>query len=318
MGPDPAVAATRLAVRRLGLAPGTVVVAVSGGADSLALLAATLFEAREGGWNVVGATVDHGLQDGSAEHAASVVKQMGALGVQETLTATVTVEPNGQGIEAAAREARYAVLGEVAERFSAQAVLLGHTLDDQAETVLMGLTRGSGGRSIAGMRRAFGVYRRPFLDVTRAQTEAACRAEGIEWWTDPHNSDPRFLRSRVRHTVMPVLEAQLGPGVAQTLAGTGDLLREDLESLDQIAEDSMVGSAALKKLRGFPPAIRSRVLRMAALEAGAPASELFRVHVDALTDLVLDPRGREVQLPGLVTAYCDGDSLRFRKTLVTE
>lgn len=318
MGPDPAVAATRLAVRRLGLAPGTVVVAVSGGADSLALLAATLFESREAGWNVVAATVDHGLQDGSAEHAAGVVKQTAALGVHETLSATVSVVPDGQGIEAAAREARYAVLGEIAERFTAQAVLLGHTLDDQAETVLMGLTRGSGGRSIAGMRRAFGVFRRPFLDVTRAQTEAACRAEGIEWWTDPHNSDPRFLRSRVRHTVMPMLEEQLGPGVAQTLASTGDLLREDLESLDQIAEDSMVGSAALKKLRGFPPAIRSRVLRMAALEAGAPSSELFRVHVDALVDLVLDPRGREIQLPGLVTAFCDGDSLKFKRTLVTE
>lgn len=293
-------------------------VAVSGGADSLALLSATLFESREAGWNVVAATVDHGLQDGSAEHAASVVKQTAALGVHETLSASVSVVPDGQGIEAAAREARYAVLGEIAERFNAQAVLLGHTLDDQAETVLMGLTRGSGGRSIAGMRRSFGVYRRPFLDVTRAQTEAACRAEGIEWWTDPHNSDPRFLRARVRHTVMPMLEEQLGPGVAQTLAGTGDLLREDLESLDQIAEDSMVGSAALKKLRGFPPAIRSRVLRMAALEAGAPSSELFRVHVDALTDLVLDPRGREIQLPGLVTAFCDGDSLRFRRTAVTE
>ncbi len=108
-------------------------------------------------------------------------------------------------------------------------MLLGHTRDDQAETVLLGLTRGSGGRSIAGMRRAYDAIRRPLLDLTRAQTEAACRAEGLGFWEDPHNRDPRFTRARVRHTVLPVLEAELGPGVADALARTADQLQEDVD-----------------------------------------------------------------------------------------
>lgn len=313
MGPDPAVAAVRLAVRRLGLPPGVVVVACSGGADSLALLAATVFESRRAGWHVVGATVDHGLQESSDAHAAAVVEQMAELGAHETVSARVSVHPQGHGIEAAAREARYAVLGEMAGRLGASVVLLGHTLDDQAETVLMGLTRGSGGRSIAGMRRAFPGYSRPLLDVSRAQTEAACRAEGISWWTDPHNADPRFLRSRVRHTVLPLLEKELGPGVATTLARTGDLLRDDLEALDELAAAS-AGDLGLDHLQSLPRAVRSRVLRLAALDAGAPADELFHVHVTALGDLVSGAVRGEVQLPGHLTAYLDEVCLRFRPT----
>ncbi|MGH3334728.1 MAG: tRNA lysidine(34) synthetase TilS, partial [Nocardioides sp.] len=152
MGPHPAVAAVRLAVRRtLVTLTGdpVVLVACSGGADSLALLSATVFETRGRPGHVVGMTVDHGLQEGSAEHADRVVAQMARMGVDETAAVRVTVDPGGRGLEAAAREARYAVLEEVASRMDSQAVLLGHTLDDQAETVLLGLTRGSGGRSIA-------------------------------------------------------------------------------------------------------------------------------------------------------------------------
>lgn len=311
-GPDPSVAAVRLAVRRLALEPGTVVVACSGGADSLALLAATVFESRKAGWHVVGATVDHDLQEGSAEHAARVIEQMSDLGAHETFSARVSVSATGQGLEAAARQARYAVLGEIAARVGAVAVLLGHTLDDQAETVLMGLTRGSGGRSIAGMRRGYDVYRRPLLDVTREQTEAACRAEGITFWTDPHNADPRFLRARVRHTVLPLLERELGPGVAATLARTADLLQDDLEALDELA--AAVTDLSLRTLLDVPAAVRTRVLRRAAMAAGCPADELFYVHVRALHDLVRGQVRGEVQLPGHVTAYLQGDSLRFRPT----
>src|SRR5690606_13907255 len=147
-----------------------VLVACSGGADSLALLAGTVFEARSTGDRVVGVTVDHGLQEGSADQARHTVAQMQAMGAAETFAVTVTVEGAGQGPEAAAREARYAVLDQVGDRVGATAILLGHTLDDQAETVLLGLTRGSGGRSIAGMRRGFDRYRRPLLDVRREQT----------------------------------------------------------------------------------------------------------------------------------------------------
>jgi len=325
---DPALAAVRVAVRRALADVGghCVLVACSGGADSLALLAASVFEGRREPWRVVGVTVDHGLQGGSRRHADAVVAQMASLGADETVGVRVRVETSGQGPEAAAREARYAVLEEVADRFGSDVVLLGHTLDDQAETVLLGLTRGSGGRSLAGMRRAFGPFRRPLLDVTRAQTRAACRAEGVEWWQDPHNEDPRFTRARVRHRVLPVLEEQLGPGVAATLARTADLLREDMSALDSLAEAALAGvrtgagpevgidAAALDTQ---VPAVATRVLRLAAVEAGCPPSELFRVHVAALADLVQGVSGRQVQLPGRVTAYRDGDLLRFRGTAVS-
>src|SRR6188472_3610702 len=200
-GPDPAVAATRVAVRRALTAgdPGSapVLVACSGGADSLALLAAAVFEAREQPWPVVGVTVDHGLHEASAEVATHVIGQMASLGADETASIRVKVEGDGHGLEAAARQARYAVLEELADRFGSSTVLLGHTLDDQAETVLLGLTRGSGGRSLAGMRRTFGVFRRPLLAVRRGTTAAACAELGLKPWQDPHNEDFRFARARV-------------------------------------------------------------------------------------------------------------------------
>lgn len=343
MGLHSAVAAVRLAVRRdLPLLDagngarwsphvregGCVLVACSGGADSLALLAATVFELRRVDARVIGAVVDHGLQEGSAEHTARVVEQMAALGVDETASIRVQVDVASGGVEAGAREARYAALGQLATHFGADLVLLGHTLDDQAETVLLGLARGSGGRSIAGMRRAFrqdGIsFTRPLLDITRAQTEAACAAEGIDFWVDPHNSDPRFLRARVRHDVLPVLERELGPGVAPTLARTADQLRRDMEYLDMVA-DSAFGrlrsgegaglALALPDSFVFEPAVAARVLRLAALEAGAPPDELFAVHVDALQRLVEERRpDKQIQLPGHVTAWCEGDHLRFRRT----
>jgi tRNA(Ile)-lysidine synthase len=306
MSLPPAVAAVRLAVRRAlaDVDPGRdVVVACSGGADSLALLAATVFEGHRAGWRVVGATVDHGLQDGSAEHAARVVAQMGELGADETFSATVHVETAGLGPEAAARRARYAVLGEIAERVGAAAVLLGHTRDDQAETVLLGLARGSGGRSLAGMRRSFDGFVRPLLDLSRVETVTACQVEGIDYWSDPHNEDPGFARVRVRRRVLPVLEDQLGPGVAEALARTADQLREDMDLLDDAAE------AAYDDLRELPvegllaqrAPIRRRVLRLAALDAGAPASELFHEHVLAMDALLTGWHGQKwVDLPGKV------------------
>ncbi|MCW2851393.1 MAG: tilS [Nocardioides sp.] len=326
MSLDADVAAVRLAVRQRGLAElgsGPVLVACSGGADSLALLAATVFEAR-GTTRVVGVTVDHGLQEGSADHAARVVAQMVRMGADETASARVQVETSGQGPEAAAREARYAVLEQMAAHFGAAAVLLGHTLDDQAETVLLGLTRGSGGRSIAGMRPAFGAFRRPLLGIHRSQTEAACRAEGIEFWTDPHNDDPRFTRSRVRHSVLPVLERELGPGVAETLARTAEQLRPDMEALDGFAEEALArhlddeAGFAVSRIRSLPQAVRTRMLRLAALRTGCPPGELFAVHVDALERQVWnrDRLPKQIQLPGHVTAYREGDHLRLRRSPV--
>jgi tRNA(Ile)-lysidine synthase len=318
----PSVAAVRVAVRREtgDLPPGsTVLVACSGGADSLALLSATVFTARDAGWLVIGVTVDHGLQDGSAAHAEHVVAQMVELGAAETASARVVVDGPG-GPEAAAREARYAVLEQMATHFDAATVLLGHTLDDQAETVLLGLTRGSGGRSLAGMRRRFDRYRRPLLDVTRTDTVTACQVEGIEYWNDPHNLDPAYARVRVRRRVLPVLEDELGPGVAATLARTADQLRADTELLDALAAaayDSVVPELRVTALADLPTATRTRVLRRAALEAGALPAELFHVHVSALDRLVHAPgNGGEVQLPGHVSAHREDGRLIFRRAPV--
>jgi tRNA(Ile)-lysidine synthase len=325
MALDPAVAAVRLAVRRTLAAAATpgepVLVACSGGADSLALLAATVFESREEALRVIGVTVDHGLQEGSGDRAMRVVAQMAQLGADETATISVTVDPGGQGIEAAAREARYAALAQIAEHFGAHVVLLGHTLDDQAETVLLGLARGSGARSLSGMRRAIdGVFHRPLLDVTREQTEAACVAEGITFWTDPHNSDPRFTRSRVRQEVLPVLERELGPGVAAALARTADQLRADADHLDAEAVRALSGVAtqeglSVEALSALSPAIRTRVLRFAALEAGALGAELFHAHVLEMDRLLTDWHGQKwVELPGHVRVRRTGDVLTFDRT----
>lgn len=330
MALHPAVAAVRRGVRAAlaPLPPGVpVVVACSGGADSLALLAATVFEGHKAGLRVVGAVVDHGLQDGSADHTARVVDQMAGLGADETLSARVQVEPAGLGVEAAARRARYAVLEQVSAHFATGAadddgpatvpatVLLGHTRDDQAETVLLGLARGSGGRSLAGMRRAFGPFVRPLLDVTRDDTVTACQVEGIPFWDDPHNADPGYARVRVRRTVLPVLEEHLGPGVAATLARTADQVRHDVDHLDDLAEARHAalaaavpagapdGSLPVDALLEDHPAIRHRVLRLAALAAGAPASELFSEHVLAVDALLTDWHGQKwVDLPGHLRA----------------
>ena len=330
-GPDPAVAAVRVAVRRClalvsaqqGQAPGparsgTVLVACSGGADSLALASAAVFEAKQVSLRVVGATVDHGLQEGSTAHAGHVVEQLAELGVDETAMVRVTVDPGPRGMEAGAREARYAALGQLAGHFGAAAVLLGHTRDDQAETVLLGLTRGSGGRSLAGMRRRFrrdGVlFARPLLDLTRLETEAACRAQGLTWWEDPHNDDPRFVRSRIRHTVLPLLEQELGPGVAAALARTADSVRADVDQLDDLAEDWLRRhpDLATDELGPLGEALRLRVLRLAAVAAGAIAGELTRAHVVAVDELVHGYHGqRWIDLPGPVRAVREGRRLRF-------
>ena len=317
MGPHPAVATVRLAVRRAlsDLEPGArVMVACSGGADSLALLAATVFEARKPAHTVIGVTVDHGLQPGSTDHAKQLADQMSDLGA-EAFAITVQVGTTG-GPEAAARTARYAALDAAAEERRADVVLLGHTRDDQAETVLLGLARGSGARSLSGMAPRQGRYRRPLLDLTREDTRAACAAEGLVPWEDPHNDDPVYTRVRVRREVLPVLERELGPGVTEALARTARLLRDDADALDTRAEavraEALTPEGALdaERLAREPAAIRRRVLRRTALDAGCPGTELFAVHVDAMDALVTDWHGQVgVDLPGGLRLTRQGGSL---------
>ncbi|MBA9001511.1 tRNA lysidine(34) synthetase TilS [Thermomonospora cellulosilytica] len=324
MGPDPAVAAVRLAVRRAidDLPEGTpLLVACSGGADSLALAAAVAFEAPRAGRNAGGVTVDHGLQEGSAHVADRVVRAMRDLGLDPAGSVTVTVDGDG-GPENAARQARYAALDRTAERLGAT-VLLGHTLDDQAETVLLGLARGSGARSLAGMPPAFQRgdvhYVRPFLDLDRATTRRACMVMGLEPWEDPHNEDPAYTRVRVRQQVLPALEKALGPGVPAALARTARLLRDDADALDALADRAYTDALhdeelEVTALEGLPRAVRTRVLRRAALFAGSPAGTLAAVHVDELDRLVTGWHGqRHVDLPGGLRAFRRQGRLRFER-----
>ena len=325
-GPDPAVAQVRVAVRRalVDLEPGALVlVACSGGADSLALAAAAAFEGAKAGLRVGAVTVDHGLQEGSAARAANVQATLLVLGLDPVEVAAVRVGSQG-GPEAAARTARYAALDEAATRLGAEAVLLGHTRDDQAETVLLGLARGSGARSLAGMAPVSGRYRRPLLEVARTTTRAAAARldPGIEVWDDPHNVDASYARARVRADALPALEQALGPGIAAALARTSALLRADADALDGWAarvrlELGLPGRVAdgleVLALADLPQAVRTRLLRLAALDAGCPAGSLAAVHVAALDALVTDWHGQgPVDLPGGVEARRACDRLSFR------
>jgi tRNA(Ile)-lysidine synthase len=302
-GLSPVVAAVRNAVRAslAGLAPGDLVLAAcSGGPDSMALAAALAFTAPRAGLRAGAVTVDHGLQEGSADRAAQVTATLRGLGLDPAVAVAVTVDGGG-GPEAAARTARYAALEAAAADLGAAAVLLGHTLDDQAETVLLRLARGSGARSLAGMPSRRGVFLRPLLGVRRQATEDACAALGLSPWTDPHNADRRFARVRVRLDALPALEAALGPGVAEALARTAGQLRDDAEVLEQITGDERTVAAA--SLAGLPGAVRSRVLRSAALAAGCPAGSLTSAHVTRIDELVTNWHGqRWIDLPGGIRA----------------
>ncbi|MFE7383191.1 tRNA lysidine(34) synthetase TilS [Streptomyces zhihengii] len=354
MGPHPAVAAIRLAVRRVlhevltqhavhsggaalaaasparagagGVATGRpdplVLVACSGGADSMALASALAFEAPRLSVRAGGITVDHGLQDGSAERAAEVAGRLAAMDLDPVEAVTVHVGRAG-GPEAAARDARYAALDEAAQRLGASAVLLGHTRDDQAETVLLGLARGSGIRSLSGMAAvsgAAGRYRRPFLQLDRQTARKACLVQSLPVWDDPHNADPAYTRSRLRHEGLPALEKALGKGVVEALARTAQLSRDDADALDSWAADAAAdvrddtGELECAKLFSLPPAVRRRVLRRAAIDAGSPAGSLFARHVEEVDRLITGWRGQgAINLPGRVQARRQGGRLVIRQ-----
>jgi tRNA(Ile)-lysidine synthase len=307
-GPAPAVARVRSAVRAAirDLPPGSLVlVAASGGRDSLALAAALAFEAPHAALRAGALVVDHGLQPDSADVAARVRDELGRLGLDPVEVLRVAVGTDG-GPEAAARQARYDALEAAAARLGAAAVLLGHTLDDQAETVLLGLARGSGSRSLSGMSPSGGIYRRPLLGIDRETTGTACEAEGLTVWDDPHNVSHAFTRVRVRDEVMPVLERELGPGVAHALSRTAWQLRDDDDALEQWA--ASVGQVAAahtepgldcETLAGVPAAVRRRVVRRAALAVGVAAHALRHSQLQAVDALVSAWHGQgPVDLPG--------------------
>jgi len=285
----------------------SLLVACSGGADSLALAAAAQHVAQTLQRPVAALVVDHGLQAGSARTASRAGEQLAQLGYLDVRVATVEVDlTTGVGVEAAAREARYRALGEEAERRSAT-VLLGHTLDDQAETVLLGLARGSGTRSLSGMASRAGCYVRPLLSLRRASTERVCVELGLEPWRDPHNADDRYARARVRSRVLPLLEAELGPGVTEALARTAELTRLDADLLDQLADRLHPPDDTLdcSVLADAPAALRRRVIRVWLGARGATA--VGYAHVLAVEELVTGWNGQQgVDVPGLRVVRAEG------------
>lgn len=315
-GPPPAVAAVRVAVRRAlhrhDLVGSGVLVACSGGADSLALAAAAAFVVPRGGGRAGAVVVDHGLQSGSDQVAVRAAEQCRELGLEDVEVVTVEVAAGPGGPEDAARRARLAALCSTAGRRGAEAVLLGHTQDDQAEQVLLGLARGSGARSLSGMpsARLHGrppvLLLRPLLGLSRRTTAQACAELGITPWADPHNSTSRYARVRAR-ALLPVLEADLGPGVVAALARTADLLRADADALDEVSGAAYLELGPMPwpvaALRPRPRAIRMRLWQRAAADHAVPPGALRAGHLAAVDDLVRHWHGQgPVDLPGGVRA----------------
>lgn len=311
LGPD-ALTVARAVDRALPSA-GRVVLGVSGGADSMALAAGAAWaltgrgRRHEPAPQVVAAIVDHGLQPGSAETARTVAGRVDALGLKTMIISVHVPADDADGPEAAARSARYAALRDAATGGSARTgmIMVGHTLDDQAETVLLGLARGSGTRSLAGMAPVLAgpvPVVRPLLDLPRATTRAACDQWGLQVWADPHNLDPSYARVRVRGRVLPVLEAELGPGVAQALARTAALTRQDADALDEWAARALPtvecqAGLSVAALAELPRAVATRVLRSWLRTGGVGQTD--SAHVEAVWQLVEQWHGQgPVMLPG--------------------
>ncbi len=333
----PIMATTGVSACRIGL---------SGGADSLALTAAMAWahDHRLGPLaelDLTALVIDHGLQEGSQTVARLAAEQAETLGIRAEVR-RVRVDPSRDGVEAAARQARYAALLDETARpqeTPAPLILLAHTLDDQAETVLLGLARGSGSRSLAGMPVQRGRLVRPFLTIRRASTEQACRDWGLTWWQDPTNTDPAYTRSRLR-AAMSTLNQALGPGLADSLARTADLCRADADLLDDLARQAMIdltGSATVPpshpeamdatpdrslpdgehpdalpvtELQALAPPLRHRVLLTWLRAAGQDA--VTRNHVLAVDSLLTHWHGQKlISVPG-ATVTRSGQMLRLR------
>ena len=282
-----------------------LLIAVSGGADSLALASATLFESKKLQLEVATVTIDHGLQKASAKVTNQTLEKLHQLGIEEAWSKKVNVGTQG-GPEAAARLARYEALESIRIESRSDFILLGHTANDQAETVLLGLARGSGAKSLSGMKVRTYRLLRPILSIDRATTIQFCKDENISPWKDPQNKDTKFLRVRVRKSVLPFLEKQLGNGVFANLLRTSSQLQEDDQYLSLVAEKAFkkiaktsAASVSLNQpeLLKLPDAIRNRVIKSAIDYFGVDSS---RTHVLAVADLVLNWHGQKpLALPGV-------------------
>lgn len=291
------------------LTPGeTVLVAVSGGPDSMCLLHSLVEVRRLFRLHLGVFHFDHRLRRGSADDARYVATVADRLGLPLHAAVAETVPPRGSSIEDWAHRARYEAFAIAMREADATRGATGHTRDDQAESVLIGLFRGGGLSSVAGIDPVSGPFIRPLIETSRAEVEAFCRAKRLRPREDPTNSDTRMLRNAIRHRVLPALEKASGRDVRPTLARTAALLRLDAEELDRQAaqasselveetpEGVQVPATALVTL---PAAIGGRVAR-AALHRARIASTSD--DVDAILDLARGRPGRRRNLTGGTTA----------------
>ena len=294
----------------------TVILGVSGGADSLALAASCSALQDELSVTFVPVIIDHQLQVGSGEVAQAAKAACQTLGLTAAEIHQVEVTQNGDGVEAAARKARYEALRKSAEQHEAVGIMIAHSLNDQAETVLMRLSRGSGTRSLAAMSADKDGIWRPLLDVTRADLRISLDHYGLTVFDDPHNLDRRFTRVRVRLDVMPALRAALGDDVDFALARTAALSFDDAQALDALAaglraEAEVAGELVIAALAQAPRALVSRVVKTWLESRGVPIGALSFEHITAVTRLIIDPRvGSTVRVAGGVEVVRQSGRLR--------
>lgn len=311
--PDP-VNRARRAVEAALDPEGLTLVACSGGADSLALAAAAAFHRAREAARVGAVVVDHQLHPESEQVTATALAQLTRLGLTPVISVTASVDPDsGAGPEAAARTARYRGFAQAMAQTGATRILLAHTRDDQAEQVLLGLARGSGTRSLAGIPAVRGPFRRPLLGLTRADIEEICAHAQLDPWQDPANADPRFLRSRVRTEILPYLEAQLSGSIRESLARTAQIAAEDAAYLEDEAKSRFAllledpgpqGELRmeLQALLAAPSAIRRRVIALAVVAAGGSTPSFERL---AAVEKLLAKTGSAgpIELEGGVLAH---------------
>jgi len=296
-----------------------VLVGCSGGADSLALAWTTLVVGKRLELKTGVIIVDHQLFPESNSVALNAKKQCEDLGIEEVIIKKVNVEQNHEGLEAAARIARYEAFENVLQETNAQVILLAHTQDDQAETVLMRLTRGSGAKSLSGMAQVSGKYLRPFLHLRKKLVHDSLDLIGLKAWQDPANTDPQFLRVKVRHELMPKIVEVLGESAISSLDKTSQLLRLDNQALEDLAQqffesqkDVKTNGLEISELEKLPEAIRTRVLRICAIASGVHPGPFSFEHIEAIDALVKNWHGQgNVDLPGFIQATRVNGSLRF-------
>lgn len=290
--------------------PGLTLLGVSGGADSMAL--AVVAASLPSPFGAV--IVDHGLQPGSAQVAQQTADRCRELGLNPVIVRTASTA----GDEASARAARYDQFEQALAHTGAQTLLLAHTRDDQAEQVLLGLLRGSGTRSLAGIPPVRGPYRRPLLELTRAQTEAICHDAGIQYWEDPSNADTSYRRNLIRHQILPYLRSELGEQIPEALARTASLAAADADALDLWAQQAKEEHGLnLRELAQLPVAVASRILRLAAIESGAKNVGHERTQALCALGGIGVPKSKSagpVQLDGKISAFRQQSVIVFTNT----